>query len=59
MLSKATFILIKHKVKQYYCEILLQFTITIFFFNIFSNVIYSCSGKVEFPATISSIFSVT
>jgi len=35
-----------------YCEILLQFKITFFYFNTFSNVIYSCDGKAEFSSAI-------
>ncbi len=31
---------------QWYCEILLQFKLTVFYFNIFLNVIYSCDGKL-------------
>ncbi len=42
-------------VKQYNCEILLQFEITAVYLNIFSNVIYSCDGKVEFSAVITPV----
>ncbi len=33
--------------------------ITVFYFNIFLNVIYSCDGKAEFSAVITPVFSVT
>ncbi len=32
---------------------------TVFYFNIFENVIYSCDGKAEFSEVITPIFSVT
>ncbi len=34
----------------HYCEILFQFKITVFYMNIFSNVIYSCDDKAEAAA---------
>ncbi len=51
--------LIENTVKQFNCEILLQFKISVFYFNIFENIIYSCVGKAEFSAAITSAFSVT
>ncbi len=47
------------QLKQQYCEILLQFKITVFYCNIYSNVIYSSDGKSEFSADITSVFIVT
>ncbi len=34
-------------------SIFLQYKITLFYFNIFSNVIYVCDGKAEFSTAIS------
>ncbi len=38
------------QITEYICEILLQFK-TIFYLNIFKNVIYSCDGKAVFSAS--------
>ncbi len=41
--------LIKNTVKkQQYCETLLQFKITGFYYNIFSNIVYFCDAKQNF-----------
>ncbi len=32
--------------------LLLQFQITVFYFNIFKNIMYSCNGKAEFSASL-------
>ncbi len=34
------------------CEILLHFKITVFYFNIFKNVMYSWGGKAEYSASL-------
>jgi len=44
--------LIKNTVEN--LEIILQFKITGFYFNLFKNVIYFCDEKAEFSAFIST-----
>ncbi len=44
----------KNRGKQEYVWMLLQFKITVFYFNI-HDVIYSCGGKTEFSAAISPV----
>ncbi len=38
----------QHLFDKKYSEILLQFKITVFYLNIFQNVIYSCDCKLDF-----------
>ncbi len=38
--------------KLLYCEVLLQFKITVFYLNIFLNVIYYCDGKAEISTSL-------
>ncbi len=57
MLAKAAFIkqklkLNRNTVKDYY------YNLTVFYYKIFSNVIYSCDGKDDFTEAIT-VFSVT
>jgi len=35
-----------------YCEILLQFKTTVFYFNTFLNVIHLCDGQSEFSTSL-------
>ncbi len=49
MLNKAAFIWSKNYIKTL---ILLQFKVTVFYFNILWNVIYFCDGKAEFSALL-------
>ncbi len=48
-----------HLFDQKYCEIVLQFKMTGFYFIMFWNVIYLWPGKAEFSAAITPVFSVT
>ncbi len=58
MLTKATFIWSKYS-KNWYCEILFQFNPIYIYINIYlkCNLFLWC--KAEFPAAITSVFSVT
>jgi len=53
MFSKALHDKTTEEEKLKYCEVLkvLPFKVTFFYFNIFSNVIYTCDGKAEFSAS--------
>ncbi len=42
--------------QNYTVKTVTLFKITVFYFNIFQNVIYSCDGKAEFSADISPVF---
>ncbi len=56
LLISAAFIRSKMQQDVYNLEILLQFKITCFYFNIFQNILYSCDTKMNFQ---NHCFSVT
>ncbi len=48
----AAFVWSKIQWKQYNFKIILQFKITIFCLNKYTNIVYSCDGKAQFSASL-------